>query len=79
MKKITERILKMERKAFCLLKYGLFSVAVISAVVFFHALKAASVMEYMILKEAIPALVMSFIIVVGGAFAFDILLKESEE
>ncbi|PWM67478.1 MAG: hypothetical protein DBX61_05575 [Clostridiales bacterium] len=78
MKNIFARFDKMEKYACIWIKAGLAFTALCSAALFGYACKTQSILECMVLEKAIPSVIMSALIVVGGGFAMDALLKENK-
>ena len=76
MKNIFKRFENMERKAYMSIRIGLSAVIICSLVLLVYIDKSNSYKQLEMLKSSIPSLVMSALIVIGGGFAFDALLKE---
>ncbi len=66
----------MEKKAYMSIRIGLSFVIISSLVLLVYIDKSNSYKELEMFKSAIPSLVMSSFIVMGGGFAFDAVLKE---
>ena len=79
MKHILNRFETMERAAFFSLKAGLVAVAGGSAAFLAYVCRAQSLTECMMLEKSLPALFLSVLIVFGGGFALDGVLKEQKE
>ncbi len=76
MKHIFKRFEKMEKKAYMSIRIGLSFIIICSLVLLVYIDKSNSYKELEMFKSAIPSLVMSSLIVMGGGFAFDSVLKE---
>ena len=76
MRRFLKKFEKMESVAYLSLKLGMYFVSVVSILLFSYILEADSFAEYYMLGKTIPAVVMSVFIVIGGAFALDVVIKE---
>lgn len=79
MRRFLKKFERMEKPAYFSLKLGMFAVNVVSIILFSYILKADSFSEYYMLGKTIPSVVMSVFIVIGGAFALDVLIKEKRD
>lgn len=79
MKYIFTRLNNFEKASALSLKAGLVVVIFFCALLLSYIYKAESIADLLLYKDCIPSLVLSVIIVFGGAFAFDVLLKENKQ
>ena len=79
MRRFLKKFEKMESVAYLSLKLGMYFVSVVSILLFSYILEADSFAEYYMLGKTIPAVVMSVFIVIGGAFALDVVIKEKRD
>ena len=79
MRRFLKKFEKMESVAYLSLKLGMYFVSVVSILLFSYILEADSFAEYYMLGKTIPAVAMSVFIVIGGAFALDVVIKEKRD
>lgn len=79
MKNLFKKFEKMDKKAYMSIRIGLSFVIICSLILLVYIDKSDSYKELETFKSAIPSLVMSSLIVMGGGFAFDALLKERKQ